>query len=342
VEADPGKSYTLAERNGPWMISACAFSGAEAEQQAADLVLELRSRYKLEAYVHKMKFDFHDAKARGVDRFGTPRKARYNRGEQLQEIGVLVGNFQTVDDPEAQTTLQRIKYAQPKCLELSDDKKSNQSLAGFRAAQQQVQAAFYPDRKKKGPMDHAFVTTNPLLPKDYFVPNGVDDLVVKMNKEVPHSLLDCPGKYTVQVAHFTGAAVVGQAKVREILEQDKPVSDGLAKAALRAHLLTEALRMLKYEAYEFHDRFSSIVTVGSFDSLGTEHTDGTVELNPKVQLTIKAFAPDCLTQPGQVKPKKMGPFLEVGEIPFDIQPLPIPVPKRSIAAAYNRNTLDLR
>ena len=42
------------------------------------------------------------------------------------------------------------------------------------------------------------------LPREYFVPKGVDDFVAKMNQGVEHSLLDCPGRYTVQVATFRG------------------------------------------------------------------------------------------------------------------------------------------
>ena len=43
-------------------------------------------------------------------------------------------------------------------------------------------------------MGSAFVVTNPLLPPEYFNSAGVDKLVLEMNKEVPHSLLECPGK----------------------------------------------------------------------------------------------------------------------------------------------------
>ena len=53
VEADPDRPYPVKEENGPWMIMACSFSGDGAEKQAKDLALELRKRYKLEAYTHK-------------------------------------------------------------------------------------------------------------------------------------------------------------------------------------------------------------------------------------------------------------------------------------------------
>jgi len=37
-------------------------------------------------------------------------------------------------------------------------------------------------KKRKGPLGKAFVTSNPLLPAEYFVPKGIDQFVVSMNK----------------------------------------------------------------------------------------------------------------------------------------------------------------
>jgi len=60
--------------------------------------------------------------------------------------------------------------------------------------------------------------------------------------------------------------------------------------ARKAHELTLALRQKGYEAYEFHDRGASIVTVGSFDSLGTRRPDGKIELDPRIVQIINTFA----------------------------------------------------
>ena len=39
-------------------------------------------------------------------------------------------------------------------------------------------------RKHKGPLAHAFITTNPLLPADYYAPKGgVDEFVRRLNKD---------------------------------------------------------------------------------------------------------------------------------------------------------------
>ena len=170
VAADPDRDYVMTEANGPWMIMATTFSGEGAEDQARELVLELRKRYKLEAYTHEMKFDFSDNVAgRGVDRYGQPIRMQYRRSGEFQEIAVLVGNYISVEDREAQRTLQKIKYMVPQTLDPEGRGQTTQALAALR----KIQVALLPDddpRKEQGPIRKAFITRNPLLPRDYFVP----------------------------------------------------------------------------------------------------------------------------------------------------------------------------
>jgi hypothetical protein len=342
VEADPKKSYTLTEEHGPWMITAASFSGKGAEDQAKELVGELRKRYKLEAYVYKVKFDFQDTQARGLDQFGAPLKMVPKRGKELEEYAVMVGNFSSVEDSDAQKALQTVKYAQPDCLDVNKDKKTNQSLAGWRMIQKEVQAAVGSEQKKKGPMGHAFITANPLLPKEYFAPEGLDEFVIKMNKGVEHSLLDCPGKYTVLVATFKGHDVIKQNEIKAI-ESGKKFDSSLAEAGYKAHMLTNALRIKGYEAYEFHDRCASIVTVGSFTSVGSPRSDGKIEINPQINIIMQTFkAKPVAANGGAMKPQKMGPFEDVGDIFFDIQPMPVEVPKRTVSAALAKGNATLR
>jgi hypothetical protein len=334
VDADPQKAYNLTEQNGPWMIMACSFSGEKASEQAKELALELRKRYKLPAYVYEKKFDVgKDIQGRGVDEFGQPKRMKLQRGvSEINEIAVLVGDYGAVDDPEAQETLRKLKICEPDCLAIKEGRKTTRSLAGFRWLQTAVLSDDNP-RKKKGPMGHAFVTTNPILPADYYVPKGLDPLVVKANEGVEHSLLDCPGKYTVQVAHFTGQVITDQREIARI-EQGKEVESKLAKAAYMAHKLTEALRIKGYEAYEFHDRYASIVTVGSFDSTGQTGANGVTEIDPRIKAVLDQFKSSESTH-GAVTAKTL-----VG-IPFDPQPVLVHVPKRSVSAALSQNRVGL-
>lgn len=333
VEADPEKSYSLTEENGPWMIMACSFSGEQAAEQARELVLELRKRYKLEAYTYDKSFDLGERTyGRGLDRFGNPLKMKYQRGGELDEVAVLVGDYASVDDPRAQETLQKLKYFRPKSLEIDGGKSTSRTLAAWRLAQQRVLA---PGNKKKnkGPMGHAMIAPNPRLGKDLFVPQGIDPLVVEANKGVEHSLLDCPGTYTVQVATFRGRMVIDQQEISAIQTGRKNVKSQLVEATEKAHKLTEALRLKGHEAYEFHDRYASIVTVGSFDYVSQQMPDGRIEVNPAIQAVIDRFGPKQTLRGGPTG--GMAQQMLLG-IPFDMQPKPVHVPKQSIAARQAR------
>ena len=183
-------------------------------------------------------------------------------------------------------------------------------------------------------MSKAFITTNPLLPAEYYVPKGVDQFVIDMNRHVEHSLLDCPGRYTVQVAHFTGRTTLDQAEIQQIEQGAKVKGSRLAKAADKAHRLTEALRMKGYEAYEFHDRYASLVTVGSFDSVGAPRADGKIEINPEIHTIMELFGAKPATGLG-ASAGALQPGNCIG-IPYDIQPIPVEVPKRAVSAVQAR------
>lgn len=333
VDADPQKTYALADTNGPWMIIACSFSGPKAEEQAQQLVLELRKRYKLPAYQYEKTFDVgKDIQGLGVDRYNNPRKMKLARGEsEIREIAVLVGDYPTADDPEAQTTLKKLKYYQPECLKVEPGRETARTLAGWRAIQSYVLPADS-DKKKKGPMGHAMITTNPKLPSEYFAPQGLDEVVIKANEGVEHSLLDCPGKYTVMVAHFTGRSkvVISQKDMEKelsILNRTKAEDSPLVEAAERAHNLTVALRKQGIEAYEFHDRSASIVTVGSFASYGNQGQDGTIELDPRILKIIEQYK------------AKSGAPQQLAGIAFDVQPKVVQIPKRPVTAAWARGAV---
>ena len=343
VEANPEKTYSVGEENGPWMVMACTFSGEGAEKQAGELVQELRKRYKLPAYTYGAKFDLGQAEGRGIDKYGNRTKWEYQRFRnqsraEIDEVAVMVGNYTSAEDPDAQSALQKIKFARPKCLEMKDGKKTNQSLTGWRMIQRQVYEAIDSDKKKKGPMGHAFVTTNPVLPPDYFVPKGVDPIVLALNDGVPYSLLDCPGKYSVQVATFKGKVILKQDEIQRIENGQKQMKSELATAAIKADKLTRALRMKGYEAYQFHDRNASIVTVGSFNSVGTPRRDGKIEIDPRIHRIIQIFGPDPQKKSDvQSAMKRQGgssnalgsPVKDLVGIAFDPQPIPVQVPRRA-------------
>lgn len=363
VEADPQQDYSLSETQGPWLVMAASFSGETGKSQAEELILELRSKYNLPAYYYGMKFEMDDINpGRGIDDYGAPIKRRYNRGDQVVEHAVLVGDFPAVDDPEGQNLLEVIKHLSPKALTETDIQDSDQSLALVRQYHESLREKLNPN-KKRGPMGHAFLTRNPLLPKEYFVPQGVEAQVAKWNEGLEYNLMKCPGKYSIRVATFRGKVSL----VSNSTKEDQPkrkASDSvpLATEAENAHKLTLALRGKGWEAYEFHDRVESYVTVGSFEE-GQKLADGRVALTSRdAQIIINTFG---AATPNNVfeKPAAQDRQLEnlqkqrfnnlfsqgygktatgfhpkrcVG-LPLDIIPEVVSVPRKSISSAYARN-----
>ncbi|HEX2477185.1 MAG TPA: hypothetical protein VHK01_20685 [Lacipirellulaceae bacterium] len=299
------REFSLTQENGPWLIVAASFSGQGAERQATELARELRSRYRLKAYLHEMNFRLDNENlGRGLDEYGGSVRLRYQRGDQLRELAVLVGDFASIDDPEAQQTLERIKTLQPDALNV-DPNTSAQSMVQVRQGEGSLLEKL--GRRKRGPMAQAFLTRNPRLPREYFVPKGVDPFVAKMNQGVEHSLLDCPGNYTVKVATFRGKTILqtsatsGDAaegrKTPFWSRRKKDDHNPLIEAAENAHLLTAELRAHGYEAYEFHDRNESMVTIGSFAQSGQQLPDGRVVPTPAVQRIIETFGAAYDTPP---------------------------------------------
>jgi len=339
VQANPNQDYVLTEDHGPWIILATTFSGDGAEDQARDLVLELRRRYKLHSYMYSKTFDFTGTvDGRGVDAQGQPLKMRHRRDIKLREIAVVVGNYPEIDDTQLQRDLKHIKYMQPDALDVENRERTNQSLAGWRTLRQRMLPDGHED-KQKGPMKGAFATRNPLLPKEFFVPPGLDPLVEKMNRHQKYSLLDNPGKFTVQVATFTGKSVLDQEQVKQYEYGEKRFESKLAQAAERAENLTFALRQKGYEAYSFHDRSASIVTIGSFAEVGAPRLDGKTEINPDIHKIIQAFSAESVDTgalPQARQNKTAYKVKEIIGIPFDLQPKLVHVPKRSVSSRVAR------
>ena len=260
-------------------------------------------------------------------------------------MAVLVGDYRSAEDSEAQKTLKKIKLAQPQCLEVKEGQTTHQTLTGWRMIQKQVYEAIGSDKKKLGPMGHAFITTNPLLPPDYFAPkNGVDPDIIALNQGVPYDLLDCPGKFTVRVATFKGNAVIKPEEIRAIEDNSQEMKSGLPAAAEKAHAMTLALREKGYDAYQFHDRYGSIVSVGSFNSVGTQQPDGQISFSQQVLDVVKFFGPNGKVETPESVQKTVRAsgldnqvsamrFNGILHIPYDVQPTPVQVPKRSLSMA---------
>ncbi len=343
-EVDAKQMYPLAEKDGPWLVLVTTFRGEGAREDARRLVQELRSRNRLEAYTHEKSFDYTGRQQGvGFNPDGSPKTMRYANAAQVLEVAVLVGDFASCEDARAQKALQKIKTLRPAALGGAQSKGG--MVSEFLQANQQHLAAAAP----KHPMQTAMLIPNPLLPADYFNRHEVDAFVEQINADVTHSLLDCPARYSVRVATFTGSGIIGGAAttagsapasgglvdVKQLIGamrgqgwQDPqlrgvPGESRLVEAADKAHRLTQALRRAGWQAWEFHDRESSIVCVGSIERLAVQQADGKAAVHPEITRIVAGLGanPAKLAQ-GVIEPRAFdGIFL-------DIDPKPIEVPRK--------------
>ncbi len=252
VEAVKGKRYLLRREHDPWMIMVTSLrdvdpllrtDGLSAWEAADAIIYELRRR-------------------------GIPAWA-YHQKEQMDETGryvarqeyiaVLAGGFDSPDHRHVQPVLKYIKE------KFRPDFLDDDSTGVVR-------------RKTDMPFRGAFVCPNPLRPEiKASAYRSVDPLIRRINSESgPLSLLKNPGRFTVRVATFSGGTVVQVAGRKD----DGPLKffqehfgKGLDEAGRSAWELATALRQARslgydrdFEAWVFHDRYRSYVTIGSFDS----------------------------------------------------------------------------
>ena len=312
-EIDPTAMFPLAENDGPWLVLASTFRGESAREDARSLVHELRGRYKMQAYTLEKSFDYTGEQAGlGFNPDGTPKRMRYANAAEVTEVAVLVGDFASYDDPRGQKMLTKIKSLRPETL--TSGKATSRSFSDFRRMIGMEGTA------GKGPMHMAFVIPNPLLPEEFFSRPEVDDFVLEMNSGVENSLLDCQGRYSVRVALFTGAGTFDQKAIEA--GDNLELESRLVEAAETAHRLTDSLRRRGFEAWEFHDRESSMVCVGTFQQLTVPGPDGRQVIHPGIAKVVEKLGadPEKLAQ-GQIMPRSIDGVL------LEIQPKPVDVPR---------------
>lgn len=129
------------------------------------------------------------------------------------------------------------------------------------------------------PFHKAFVCRNPAIKQDHVADGAWDakelETFRRLNHDEPYSLLKCKKPITLAIKQFqTFTTIQARDSAPGILEKigfnTRGGSDGVDQAAHDAHNLAELLRthkQLQVEAYVLHSKYSSVVTVGGFDSV---------------------------------------------------------------------------
>jgi hypothetical protein len=252
---DPLEPYLLTKENGPFMVLAKVFRGPDSERMALALCKELRQDFGLPAYILRSKEFPMKSYIRGtpVQAPSVTTKSAIKQPEQIRihdEAAVLVGNEKTLQGSE--DLLHEVKKLHPKCLD------GMPVLWKFREG---------------GGLARAIRTTNPYVPAQWLYPKTPDRLVIQMNSGL-RSIANCPGHYTLQVASFAGRTSINldshtTMMAQKILDSHtSPLKTAHDDAERLADKLarTPEIKQLGQPVYVYHDRTSSHVYVGSFNS----------------------------------------------------------------------------
>ncbi len=324
IPAERGKPYHLRKQHGPTLIMVATFrrlpgspdDGMSPEEAAHELVYELRKK-GLPAYTYTRADTQNKIQTR--DRLGRRQRRKYI--DHQGSIAVLAGNYASLDEKLAQKTLNDVKRFHPKFLR--NVKKSDRT--GRRKLKNG--GVYLKTSRQSGPLSGAFLTVNPLLSPDEVHQKKRSPLLRKLNSGTELSLLQNPGKYSLVVASFygTSATQVPNKKFRGAAKRFK-VGNSLNQAAVSAWELAQALRKLNIEAWVFHDRYKSVVTVGSFQTPTDPRIPGAVNVykskmkeDPRTRKEV--LVAETLTMPLRPKPNEMvkrwifDPYPKLMEVP---------------------------
>lgn len=246
----PVEPYLLTQNVGPFLVTAKTFRGPDAERYALALVLELRNAYGLPAFILRTKDYPNRSMIRNVpptaptgvikSEISPPEKYR-----SYDEAVVLVGDEKTMAD--ARKLWNKVKKLKPECL------KGMPQIYNWRVG-----------------LKTALVTFNPLVPAQRMYSGRRDPLIVQMN-EGPRTVLHAPGRYTLEIANFSGRSTfsveLAQREPLSVLKRSPLVTahDDAVKLA-DALSSTPEIRKTGQPVYVYHDRDSSRVFIGSFNS----------------------------------------------------------------------------
>ena len=312
---DINQDIQITPKVGPWVVFLIGCTGDEGPAEARKMVTEMRSnpKYRLPAYVFYYGAEERRKENDRVKKLIAEQMEFFQKNKIMPDDGltvrhrtvdvqyaVLIGGYS--DAASARSALMRMRN-----LPVPDAKKVNLDVRYSGEFGTSKGYAEYVN-----PFTRAFVCRNPTVKDQAAGPMTKEDAlkelaeVRSLNADEPYSLFNCRKSVTLAVKGFqtpfmmkgqetTSTTILGSTGLRQ---------EGKDYAKLSSHNLVEALRKQQIEAYVLHTSFSSIVTVGGFDSVEDP------ALKSMQEMLAKKLNEGAMTQ-----------------IQFFAQPMPMPVPR---------------
>ena len=298
IEADPNKEYKITPEVGSWVICAASYTGPKAQEMAHELILEIRSRFSLPAFVFNHGEEERRKQQETLQRIHEQYKD-YNVPLHITRIqeqcAVLIGGYKDFD--AATRALKDIKKLQPP---------ANEKLMNVVFEVVPVDKTGKDDRGEirgapVNPFATSFVTRNPTVPHENKPEQKTDPFLKKLNANEEYSLLNCKKPWTLVIATYQGMSVIqGKTTSSSFLDKLWGNNSGtmLDASAQNAHNLAAALRKGRnLEAYVLHTRQGSLVTINGYDRADDprmQHDQEAIAekmlLGPQLQLLPQPFA----------------------------------------------------
>ena len=304
-DPDMNRDLLVTQAAGPWLLFVHSYDEADGPSLARALALELRGpNYGLPAYVFNYGDDERKAELERARREVERRKEAMLKAGLTTDMpirvphmlirvqcAVLVGGYK--DNEAARRDLDRIKKLRP--LDGRRFKLPDMIIVGPNRTG---------ERASVNPFLKAFPVRNPAVKAEQ-VSRDIQDLATlrQLNATESYNLLKCRKPITLAVKQFQMPTVVEtRGTPNGFLKKFGVGGSGEKKDAAKesAHNLASLLREGGWEAYVLHTRFSSIVTVGAYDSVDDPripvHQEALTKLNarlaniPNVDLTLFARA----------------------------------------------------
>jgi hypothetical protein len=309
AELDPVNVYAVTPSAGAWMILAASYSGNDAKELCRQLVLQLRNKHHLPAYVFNLAVAERQRQIKEEEermrqaRPGVPFRPQHYHIED--HWAVLIGGFADIN--AANAALPGVRKLPMPELKLAGDKLTCDVAQRFEPT---GDGRAICQRALISPFQKAMCVPNPTIPHQPRSPRKYDPVWEKLNSEEEYSLLRCHKKFTFAVKEYQGAKVIqsegAPSGIAAALAWLSGKGNGqlLDAAGLQAHNLAEALHKLNFETYVLHTRTSSVVTIGGFDNPDGEQAQRVrQQIQTFQQQLASAWAPTGKQDPLQLFPQ---------------------------------------
>ena len=307
IPAQPQGPHAWAVKadHGEWMICVKSYGGPESRGLAEKLAKEIRDKHKVASYLFERNAEERaaelakidairkseeaknapliraqeqakkEAEARGDTYIPTPVMLKIPKPamETPEQWAVLIGGFKTGDSAREALTAVR-KLAAPTDTSLLD-----RTTIGGEETSQDGKTEFKSSWNYVNPFKMAMVVPNPAVAKaNLEEKNKLEPIIVKINSDVPNSLLKAKKPWTLIVRNFSSpmkmAGKNGDGNVfdkirnlgtKSFLDVTAEEAERLAAALRHQNMQPANMPAMTFEGFVLHHRTGSIVTVGQFD-----------------------------------------------------------------------------